>query len=58
MKMVLGVVRPEMAMDSGSKKWNRCLMRGSSLDNPHTGLGLLKTVLICLLDRNCPCEFV
>ena len=57
MKMVLGVVRPEMAMDSSSKKWNRCLMRGPSLDSPHTGLGLLKIVLICLLDRNCPCEF-
>ena len=57
MKMVLGVVRPEMAMESGSKKWNRCLMRGSSLDSPHTGLGLLKTVLICLLDRNYLFEF-
>ena len=57
MKMVLGVVKPEMAMDSNSKKWNRSLMRGPSLDNPQTGLGLLKIVLICLLDRNCPCEF-
>ena len=57
-EMVLGVVRPEMAMDSGFKKWNRCLMRGSSLDSPQTGLGRLKTALIFLLDRNCPCEFV
>ena len=56
--MVLGIVRPEIAMDSGSKKWNRCLMRGSSLDSPQTGLGLLKTVPICLLDRNGLCEFV
>ena len=40
--MVLGVVRPEMAMDSGSKKWNRCLMRGLSMESPRTVLGLLK----------------
>ena len=32
--MVLGVVRLKMAMDSGSKKWNRCLMRGLSMDSP------------------------
>ena len=57
MKMALGVVRLEMAMDFGSKKWNRCLMRGPSLDSPQTDLGLLKIVLIRLLDRNCPCEF-
>ena len=31
MKMILGVVRPEMAMDSNSKKWNRCLMRGANI---------------------------
>ena len=31
-----------MAMDSGSKKWNRCLMRGLSMDSPRTILGLLK----------------
>ena len=58
MKMVLSVVRSKMAMDSGSKKRNRCLMRGLSLDSPRTGLGLLKIVLIWLLDQNCPCEFV
>ena len=46
MKMVLDVVRPKMAMDFGSKKWNRCLMRGPSLDSPLTDLGLLKTVRI------------
>ena len=46
MKMVLGVVRPKMTMNSDSKKWNRCLMRGPSLDNPQTDLGLLKTVCI------------
>ena len=40
--VVLGVVRPEMAIDSVPKKWNRCLMRGLSMDNPHTVWGLLK----------------
>ena len=50
MKMVLGVVRPEMAMDFDSKKWNRCLMRGPYLDSPRTGSELLKTIMICLLD--------
>ena len=49
--MVLGVVRPEMAMDFGSKKWNRCMMRGISLESPWTNMGLLKTVPICLLDK-------
>ena len=29
MTMVLGVVRPGRAMDFGSKKWNRCMMRGA-----------------------------
>ena len=58
MKMVLSVVRPKMAKDSDSKKWSICLMKGPSLDSPRTGLGLLKIVLIWLLDKNCPCEFV
>ena len=30
----LGVVGPEMAMDFGSTKWNRCLVRGLPTDNP------------------------
>ena len=30
----LGVVGPEMAMDFGSTKWNRCLVRGLSTDSP------------------------
>ena len=30
----LGVVGPKMAMDFGSTKWNRCLVRGLSTDNP------------------------
>ena len=43
MKMVLGVVRPEMAMDFGPKKWNRCLMRGLSMGSPRPVMGLLKS---------------
>ena len=40
--VVLGVVRPEMAIDFGPKKRNRCLMRGLSMDSPRTVWGLLK----------------
>ena len=38
----LGVVGLEMAMDFGSTKWNRCLVRGLSTDSPLLSLGLLK----------------
>ena len=48
--MVLDVVRPEMAMDFGSKEVE--LMLDEGID-----VGLLKTVSICLLDRKCPCKF-
>ena len=51
----LGVVRLEMAMDFSSTKWNRCLVSGLPTDSPLLGLGLLKTVPICVLDRKCPC---
>ena len=40
--MVLGVVRPEWPWISVPNKWNRCLMRGLSMDIPRTILGLLK----------------
>ena len=30
----LGVVGPEMTMDFGSTKWNRCLVRGLPMDSP------------------------
>ena len=30
----LGVVRPEIAMDFGSTKWNQCLVRGLPMDSP------------------------
>ena len=38
---VLVCMRPEMAMDFGSTKWNQCLVNCSVL-------GLLKTVLVCI----------
>ena len=47
----LGVVGPKMVMDFGSTKWNRCLVRGLSTDSPLLVWGLLKTVTVCLLDR-------
>ena len=39
--MVLGVVRPEMAPDFGSKEVEPRLRRGLSVDSPHT---IFKTV--------------
>ena len=30
----LGVLGPEMAMDFGSTKWNRCLVSGVPTDSP------------------------
>ena len=38
----LGVVGPEMAMDVGSTKWNRCIVRGLSTDSPLLLLGTVK----------------
>ena len=38
----LGVVGPETAMDFGSTKWNRCLVRGLPTDNPLHGCGTVK----------------
>ena len=37
--VVVGVVRPEMAMDFGSKEVEPRLMRGLSMDSPHTVFG-------------------
>ena len=47
----LGVVGLEMAMDFGSIKWNRCLVRALPRTTYCTDVGLLKTVTLCLLDR-------
>ena len=45
MQMILGVVRPEMAMDSQFLKVEPMLDEGGpSMDNPQTDLGLLKTI--------------
>ena len=45
----LGVVGLEMAMDFGSTKWNRSLVRGLPMDNPLHGCGTNKNSP-CLLD--------
>ena len=37
--VVLGVVRPEMTMDFGSKEVKPRLMRGLSMDSPRTVFG-------------------
>ena len=47
----LDVVGLEMAMDFGSIKWNRCLVRGCPWTTHCTDVGLLKIVPVCLLDR-------
>ena len=52
--VVLGVGRPEMTMDFGSKEVEPRLMMGLST---HCFWGLLKTIPVCMLDRKCPCEF-
>ena len=38
----LGVVGPEMAMDFGSTKGNRCLVRGLATNSPLLGFGAVK----------------
>ena len=40
--MVLGVVRPEMATDFGSKEMEPMLMWGLSMDSPHIVFGTVK----------------
>ena len=39
---VLVCMRPEMAMDFGSTKWNRCLMSGLPTDSPLLGFETVK----------------
>ena len=43
--VVLGVVRPEMAIDFGSKEVEPRLMKGMSMDSPRTVLGTVKNSL-------------
>ena len=45
----LSVVGPEMAMDFGSTKWNRCLVRGLPTDSPLHGCGTVKNSLDLLV---------
>ena len=54
--MVLGVVRPEMAVDSWFHEVEQMLDEGLSLDSSHTDLGTIKNSPDCLLDRNYPCD--
>ena len=56
MKMISSVVRPEMAKDSVSKKWNRCLMRGVVHGQPTYCLRTVKNSPDYLLDQNGLCE--
>ena len=43
--MVLGVVRLQIATDFGSKEVEPMLMRGLSIDSPHTVFGTVKNSL-------------
>ena len=56
-KMVLGVVRPEMAMNFDSKEVESMLEEGVVHGQPLHCFGTFKNSLECLLDRNFPCEF-
>ena len=47
----LGVVGLEMAMDFGSTKLNRCLVRGLPTDNPLRYFGTVKNSLDCSLTK-------
>ena len=60
--MVLSVVRPEMATDFSSKEVEPMLMRGLSMDNPHTVFGTVKNspdfrvglkISMCYLHKIC-----
>ena len=39
---VLVCMRPKMAIDFGSTKWNRCLVSGLPTNNPLPGFGTVK----------------
>ena len=39
---LLVCMRPEMAMDFGFTKWNRCLMSGLPMDSSLLGFGTVK----------------
>ena len=56
MKMVLGVVRLEMAIDFGSKEVEPMLDEGVVHGQPMYCYGTVKNSSDCLLDQNGPCE--
>ena len=45
---VLVCMRPEMAMELGSTKWNRCLVSGLPTDSPLFSFWIIKTVPVCM----------
>ena len=45
---VLVCMRPEIAMELGSTKWNRCLVSGLPTDSPLFCFGTVKTVPVCM----------
>ena len=55
--MFLGVVRPKIAMDFGSKEVEPMLDEGVVHGKPTYYFGTVKNSPDYLLDRNCPCEF-
>ena len=53
---VLVCMRPEMAMEFGSTKWNRCLMSGLPMDIPLLCFGTIKNSPgLYELDQKRPC---
>ena len=58
MKMVLGVVRSKMAMDFGSKEVEPMLDEGVVHGQPTYYFVTVKNSSDCLLDQNCPCDWI
>ena len=53
---VLVCMRPDMAMEIGSTKWNRCLVSGLPTDSPLLCFGTIKNSPdLYELDQKCPC---
>ena len=57
MKMVFGVVRPEMTMNFGSKEVEPMPDEGVVHGQPTYCFRAIKNSPDCLLDQNCPSEF-
>ena len=53
---ILVCMRPEMAMDFGSTKWNRCLVSGLPTNSPLLGFGTVRSSPgLHELDQKRPC---